>query len=79
MDYADELRKAGCVIPNLDCLSTEAADLDQAARLFGLLAALATEKAVAMRARTAGKAGDARDCEAVCDKLYFALPPWAKW
>jgi hypothetical protein len=73
MDYADELRKAGCVIPNLDCLSTEAAEL------FRRLHVYAKCKTSAMRLRKAGDVQSAMLEERAADAAYKRLPDWAKW
>jgi hypothetical protein len=65
--------------PNLDDLSVDPADLDEAARVLRALSVYAEHKASAMRLRMSGDVRTATDTEAVCDYLYHRLPEWARW
>lgn len=64
---------------NLDALSIDPADLDNAAIVFDKLRQYASNKATAMRYRMAGEIGPAMHRERLCERIYNELPEWARW
>lgn len=76
---AEALRDAGCVVPNLDDMSTDPTDLHAAALVFGRLAAYADHKGRAMELRAAGDIPAALAFEAAAQTSYRAIPTWARW
>lgn len=64
---------------NLDCLTTDADEMDSVAHALKLLAAYAKWKADAMRARAAGDIAYAVALERHLERMYADLPEWAKW
>lgn len=76
---AEELRKSGFEVPNLDGLSTDPAELLGAAVVLETLSAYARHKARAMQARFKGDVTEALAYEAWCEALYSGLPEWARW
>lgn len=64
--------------PNLDaCASAD--DMQALAQVFATLADYAGCKALAMRAREAGRIDEALHTERTCDSIYSKLPQWARW
>jgi hypothetical protein len=64
---------------NLDCFSTDPADLRQLAEVYGRLAAFADLKANAMELRSRGDIEAALSFERACETTYRRLPGWARW
>lgn len=62
---------------NLDGL--DPSELDKLASVYEKLASYAKAKAPAMRARGSGRIGEAAVLETECERIYNALPQWAKW
>ncbi len=65
--------------PNLDDMSVDPKDYEEAARVLTRLAEYATWKADAMRRRLSGRVSEAVTREEICDRIYLALPKWARW
>lgn len=65
--------------PNLDGLTTDPKDLDNAASVLASLSDYAKTKAKAIRARLVGAIATALLREAECERIYQQLPAWAKW
>jgi hypothetical protein len=66
-------------VPNLDDLSTDAADYNEAFKVFALLAQYAALKHCAMLARQGGNVAGALENEKTTQTVYGALPEWARW
>jgi len=64
---------------NLDSLSTDARELEEASAVFSRLACYADHKARAMRLRGAGDIPAAQSFERAAQAQYDKLPGWAKW
>lgn len=62
---------------NLDTM--DAHDLRGAGAAFSLLSQYAFTKANAVQAREDGRITEALRAEEACDRLYQALPEWARW
>lgn len=63
---------------NLDGF-TQVEDVQEMARVFGLLSCYAEAKANAIRMRLRGDIEAARSFEKNCEYTYGDLPVWAKW
>jgi hypothetical protein len=66
-------------VPNLDDLSVDPEDSRRAARVMRALANYLDHKRCAMKYRVAGKIEEASAHENTCDRIYRALPGWARW
>lgn len=79
---ADALRDSGFEVPNLDDMTVDPADLEQASEVLALLASYARIKAGAMKCRLSANADDnalAGDLERTLNVMYKRLPEWARW
>ncbi|HVL15828.1 MAG TPA: hypothetical protein VM529_24870 [Gemmata sp.] len=64
---------------NLDALSNDAPDYDEAAKVLGQYAAYCDMKARAVRLRAIGDVEAAQAHERNAEAIYSRLPQWAKW
>lgn len=69
----------GFVIPNLDGLSTEPADYLALAQTMLLVSWYLEGKAKAMALRLKGDVNAAVAAEDKIERIYKALPEWARW
>lgn len=67
----------GCIEVNLDCLSDD--DLAEVGSVLSRLHDYTVLKRRAMRQRLGGNVAAACENERECDRIYAALPPWARW
>lgn len=75
----EELRQAGCEIPNLDCFTDSVTSVFAAEMIFARLAAYCGHKKDAMRMREAGDIEAALASERCADNQYQQLPGWVRW
>ena len=65
--------------PNLDGLTTDPAQMREAARALALLGRYAGYKAEAMMFRQMGHISVAQQFESRMEEIYNELPEWARW
>jgi hypothetical protein len=66
-------------VPNLDCLSVDAADMRAAATVLHLLGWYAECLAREMELNAAGHVQEAASWARQMDETYDLLPRWARW
>ncbi len=66
-------------LPNLDGLSIDPTDYQEASRVFLLYAKYAKHKSIAMRLRANGNIAQAEQFESICEYIYGEMPEWARW
>lgn len=64
---------------NLDCATTDPAELDEYAETLARLAEYSRVKACAMRHRLSGHIQAVGVLESECERIYSRLPEWAQW
>jgi hypothetical protein len=64
-------------VPNLDCMEDE--ELMAMRNVFLLMANYCSHKADAHLMRLDGNIPAALSSEALADRIYHILPPWARW
>lgn len=76
---AKALKDSGFEVPNLDDLSIDPKDIEEAKDLFYSLYRYAQYKEQAMIYRMGGDIEMALSNEEICEKIYKTLPEWARW